>query len=243
MVLATKERIIADRQFATERYILSTLPVLYLPLHKLDSGSSGGSFISADGHGYLCEVTGALLSQGGRLFDGDDVITHTALDWQGSDSFGSILVWFKTNNSAAIQILFASADTGSTARFLDFRTKITTGELEMSQENGDTEDVLTASTDVTDDAWHLGAVVSSGTAYSIYLDGLDEGALTVTGGANNGDWFADTSSRNNFTIGALTYTSTILHFDGTINEVLVYNRALTPQEIQNIYIATSWRYK
>ncbi|KKL80876.1 hypothetical protein LCGC14_2000330 [marine sediment metagenome] len=38
MVLATKERIIADRQFATERYILSTMPVLYLPLHRLDSG-------------------------------------------------------------------------------------------------------------------------------------------------------------------------------------------------------------
>ena len=243
MVLATKERIIADRQFATERYILSTLPVLYLPLHRLDSGSSGGKFISADGIGYLCEVTGALWTPHGRAFDGDDVIAHSALDWQGSDSAGTIMVWFKTNTSATYQVLFASSDTGSTVRLLQFRTRVTSGALEIAQTNNDTGDVRTASTDITDDAWHLGAVVSSGTAYSIYLDGQDEGALADNGGANSGDWFADTPSRNNFTVGAVKHTSTALHFDGTINEVLVYNRALTPQEIQDIYIATNWRYK
>ncbi len=30
---------------------------------------------------------------------------------------------------------------------------------------------------------------------------------------------------------------------GTIGEVLIYNRALSPVEIQNIYLATKWRYQ
>jgi hypothetical protein len=32
-------------------------------------------------------------------------------------------------------------------------------------------------------------------------------------------------------------------FDGTIGEVMAYNRALTPQEIKRIYLVTKWRYQ
>jgi len=31
-------------------------------------------------------------------------------------------------------------------------------------------------------------------------------------------------------------------FDGRIGEVRLYNRALTPLEIENNYLATKWRY-
>lgn len=242
MVLATKERIIAERSISTERYILSTMPVLYLPLYRLDSGDSGGSFISADGAGYTGTVTGALLSQGGRLFDGDDLITHTSADWQGNDSAGTILVWFKTNTDAN-QTLFASADIATIDYYLQFRVAPTTGKLEFTQKNDDVADVVTASTNVRDGTWHLGAVKSSGTTWSISVDGVDEGALAVAAGANTGEWFADTPNRDNFTIGAFVYTSTILYLTGSIGEVLVYDRPLPPQEVQNIFIATEWRYR
>ncbi len=85
--------------------------------------------------------------------------------------------------------------------------------------------------------------MSSGTAWTIYLDGQDEGALTDNGGANSGDWFADTPSRDNFTLGALKYTSTILYLTGNIGEVWVYSQALSALEISHIYNATKWRYQ
>ena len=109
MVLATKERIIADRQFATERYILSTLPSLYLPLHRLDSGDSGGKFISADGHGRVCTVTGALISQGGRTFDGsDDKIIIPSADTLSLRNNGSVLLWIKVSTRQAKWIRYTS---------------------------------------------------------------------------------------------------------------------------------------
>ena len=37
-------------------------------------------------------------------------------------------------------------------------------------------------------------------------------------------------------------SSSSSHYSGTIGEVLIFNRALTPQEVQQIYHITRWRY-
>ncbi len=65
--MATKEEIIARREVATERYILSTLPTLYISGRK-----DGASFLSDDGHGYVVTKTGAVLYLSGYKFDGVD---------------------------------------------------------------------------------------------------------------------------------------------------------------------------
>ncbi|KKL97511.1 hypothetical protein LCGC14_1833730 [marine sediment metagenome] len=208
--------------------------VLYLPLWS--PGLNGSAFKSVDPYRRECVVTGTTQSGEGRILDGDDLITHTASGWRGNDSAGTILIWFKTNTSATYQVLFGTSDTATTVRYIQLRTRITSGVLEVTQINDDAPaDVLTASTDVTDNDWHLGGLKSSGSAFSISVDGVDEGALTVSDGANTGDWFADTSARDNFTIGALTYTSTILHFDGTIGEVWVGDVELSDAEILYYY--------
>ena len=79
-----------------------------LPLHRLDSGSSGGKFISADGVGHVCTVTGALISQGGRLFDGDDFINiGTGVNINGSQSFGA---WFKYGSYSDTDVILSNTN-------------------------------------------------------------------------------------------------------------------------------------
>jgi hypothetical protein len=75
------------------------------------------------------------------------------------------------------------------------------------------------------------AVVSNGTSYKLYVDGQEEG-LTVTGGANSGDWLDDTDQRDNITIGVLKRAALDDFFNGIIDEVRIYKRALSANEIK-----------
>ena len=209
--------------------------VLYLPLWN--PGLSGSVFNSVDPFGRICTVTDALWTPQGRTFDGASDIKHTADDWRSGDSAGSILVWFKTSTSANMELFTTSLST-STLYYMEFRIE-STGKLQILQRNNDTVTELTGDSVNNDDIWHLGAVVSSGTTYSLSIDGEAEG-LT---GTNNGDWFADTLNRDNFAIGALFYNSIRINYlTGKIGEVWVYNRVLTLVDLLHIYNATKWRY-
>src|SRR3990167_11274628 len=223
MVQGTKERITAHRLFATRRYILSTLPVLYISGRRDFQGTD--QFLSDDGYGHLCTRTGALWTPKGYSFDGDDYIKNATADWQSLDSLGTILIWFKTSSAGATQTLFSSNDEGTaTSRFLLYN-RAASNTLSILQQNaGDTADTVTGSTVITDGVWRLGGLVSNGIAYSISLNGVAEG-LTVLTGSNTGDWFADTTLRDNFTIGADIKTTIANYFVGSIGEGLVYSRA------------------
>ena len=108
--MATKEQIIAQRSISTERYILSTMPVLYLPLGKTDSGKSGDSFISSDGHGHTCTATSTPWTLRGRDFDGASglLTVSDATSIQNIfDDGGTIEVWccrFGQSNHRTIYI-------------------------------------------------------------------------------------------------------------------------------------------
>ena len=237
MVLATKERIIADRQFATERYILSTMPVLYLPLHRLDSGSSGGKFISVDGAGSVCTVTGALLSQGGRIFDGDDLINIGAQF--NSVSTLWISIWFKftatfDTGEDAVQIIFGKLADGT--NYLDALFDNIDGKLKFRSSVGGT----IFEVETVEISWAAG--VWQHVLFSISAtNGVN---MIVNNGVPVTD--ADTSaivSGGDFVFGARTDPPIPLGFEGTIGEVIVSRKDITPLENQENYLATEWRYR
>lgn len=212
---------------------------LYLPLYHGDL--KGDTLMSFDQNHASCTVTGATWGSDGRVFDGASYIERAVANWRSSDTAGSILIWFKTS-SATHQVLFASADEGSALRFLYFRI-LSTGYLSVAQRNNDSVDQVDATTsDLSDGAWHLGALISSGTAYSLYADTTLQ-SLSVAAGANNGDWFADTGERDNFSVGVCHRDTLINYLTGTIGEVWVYSRALSAAEITHNYNVTKWRYR
>jgi hypothetical protein len=51
------------------------------------------------------------------------------------------------------------------------------------------------------------------------------------------------TSTNTVKVGLFYVDGPTRYFPGIIGEIMVYNRALTPQEIQQNYLATKWRYQ
>jgi len=146
-----------------------------------------------------------------------------------NDAQGTVVIRFKTS-SATLQTFFSSNDTATTNFY--FRLAIENdGDMRLQQfDNDGTADQLsTSGTDYADGLWHTVCFKSSGTAYKINVDGVDK-SLTIVTGANNGDWFADTSNRDNIVIGAWKRTSALQFFDGDIAYVKVYDRELSDAE-------------
>jgi hypothetical protein len=120
-----------------------------------------------------------------------------------------------------------------------FGTEITSGKPMIFQRNDDTGDLVKGITDICNGEWHHLVYVSDGTSYRIYVDGVAE-SLTVSSGGNFGDWFADTSVRDNLTVGARTTTSTLYYTNGSLSDIAVYNYPLTPDEVKAHYNIGVW---
>ncbi|MFH1642989.1 MAG: LamG-like jellyroll fold domain-containing protein, partial [Nanoarchaeota archaeon] len=96
---------------------------------------------------------------------------------------------------------------------------------------------LVAASDVSFDNWHLVVVtydssVSGEDNFKIYLDSVLSNSTEVTGSI--------TTSSNNVGIGA--YPNNANPFNGTIDEVRIWNRSLSAQEIQILYMSNLKKY-
>ena len=218
------------RELEYERYILSTHPVLWLPLYR-----SGGSVIkSADGFGHICTVTGATWGKYGRTFDGDDdnIDCGNASSLQISGDF-TVEIWIYistlpsvlTHNENVVKKQGNSANTGYYLYLEKANDK-----AYMVAFNGTTlkegySGVLTVG------LHHLVGIVS-GTTVSIY-DNLVKGTdgVNLTGGL-----VADTG--NNLTIGTASNS-----VSGIVGEVREYSRALSLGGITANNQNTKWRYQ
>ncbi len=204
--------------------------VLYLPLYKLDASS----FMSRDGYGHLCTVTGALWRPSGRYFDGaDDIIIAT-----DSAAFRNLTeftweMWVYPEDTAGHRMLFTKAG----KKYLQIRSdEFISLTIYAATTNGS---VFTTDT-VTEDAWNHIVVTYSFSGDKkgrIYLNGSE--CSYSTQNATEGALDADTAD---LCMG-LWYTGGLYDLKGVMGEVRIYNRALTPPEIQHNYLATKWRYQ
>ncbi len=213
-------------------FIFDPSLVLYLPLYELD----GSSFMSKDAYGHLATVTGALWIPEGRHFDGQDdeilVINHaslnpsqvTAIAWAKSDN----ALWnawtglvYQEKNNKLVYVLHPGG--GSTNFF--FYIGDGTGNINYSAYLG-----VPVITD-----WHMYAGTYDGATIRSYVD-------AVPGTPKAETMSMATDSTNPLVIGNDSALPN-RHFDGKEGEVWVFNRILTPLEIQNIYLATKWRYR
>ena len=205
-------------------FIFDPSLVLYLPLYQLD----GASFMSRDGYGHLCTVTGALWTPRGRSFDGSD----DYIDCGNNESLDitdaiTIEVWVNLNgDSTHREIIFKDYNiirmrVQDNNKIINYATYGgTPGTEEWTSILGTTE-------------WYYIAYTYDGSFARIFLNAqLDmtpvarTGDLSTTAGALRIGWYAS-----------------VANFNGLISEVRIYNRALTPLEIQHNYLATKWRYR
>ena len=215
--------------------------VLYLPLYQLD----GASFMSKDASGQVCTVTGALWTPSGRLFDGDDfiVITDTPFDFERTDAF-ALEIWLKTTSTSAESIFSKQANAGVYEGYsMELKA---TGQVYLNLVHDAVATkytVINSTNTVNDGAWHHVIVqnlaLSGGDASDIQI--FIDGSLETN--VESSDTLGANSILNNVNLRIASRDGGGQPFSGTIGEARVYNRALTPLEIQHNYLATKWRYR
>lgn len=91
------------------------------------------------------------------------------------------------------------------------------------------------------DHWHQVVWVSTGAAYQMYVDGVSQ-FFTLVLGSNDGRWIGDISPGGNDVVllGARRFEGMIgLYFDGLVDELQVFDRALSAEERQAAFAAGS----
>jgi len=214
---------------------------------KLDE-QSGSPFTDSYGTtnglcGTTCPTPTTAGNIGGaQIFDGTDneinIPDDNTLEWTQTDSF-SIELWvrFADGNSCDSVQVFVGRDgtsiPGSSLHWWVGCDKTNKSARFFLMDNGGTDGGISGTTDITDGAWHhIVAVRDGGSGKNfLYVDGTEE---------NNKDivYYDDFSSSVDLNIGWLNL-SPYYHFKGYIDEVAIYNRALTPDEFRNITVTVS----
>ncbi len=213
----------------TEGYVLSLNPVLYLPLWKRD----GGKFVSDDASGQIITATNAKWGMQGRTFGGD--IDGYNLNFPFTIACKNITtaVWIWLPKLPTVQSnpfvrVIGAVDDGFRLFF-----RKTTGVIEFK--DGQTPRPVVDQTEFAIQGWTFVAASYAGIVSSIYVNGVLKSQVSRNG--------TDLSYTIPWEIGS-TASSLEWTSGGTkIGDVVVCKRALTPPEIQKLYLLTKWRYQ
>jgi len=151
---------------------------------------------------------------------------------------GTISAWVKTNSDTA-QTIFSTNNgfgivigNGSTG-FLNNELIIVFGS------NGNRIGYTTATrTELIDNKWHHVVVSGNGSVYTIWLDGVSK---TVTIGQNGGYGWTSMGGSSASDIGWLGFSGLGYFMNGSVDDLRVYNRVLSGEEINVLYDAGQGR--
>jgi len=217
-----------QKEVEAERYILSTMPVLYAPLWKRD----GSIFISDDAYGHKCTVTGALKTLQGRWFDrSDDKIQATSSLFSGTrgSSVKTISFWVYTPSSTGYGNIIATRDAGGS------NWQLTRDNNTLNLTTYNTGDGAQDTTyDFVVGKWVYLTTIIDGPAntHETFANGIYVGVLSRNFGTDDGGTVLSIGTDN---VGGFA--------SGTIGELIIWNRRLTRAEDQQNYLATKWRYQ
>lgn len=155
-------------------------------------------------------------------FDGNDYITGTVSALNSLSAF-STSCWFRYQGSLGGTTNIMLSGAGTWYVWLKNTTTIEYG----SQATGRTFAIST----VNDSTWYHLATVHDGTNITLYLNGSSLGTTTIPG--------VPSTAGNSFYIGR--FTSGSYYWNGYLDEVALFNRALTSSEVSNIYSNKSYR--
>ena len=171
---------------------------------------------------------------------------HKALSFDGAYDYvdgispfthsqGTFCAWIKPNYVSSVQYVGSSSDEASNSYYFGFLRIDSTGKPSIIVYNdGNPYNLILGSTVLQTGKWYHICTLSTGSEYKIYVNGREE-TLTVSTGSNDGAWLDKVQNRDNTVIGALKRSSISNFFNGTIDEVRIYNRALSPSEIKYLY--------
>jgi hypothetical protein len=186
--------------------------------------ASGNTTADLSGNGNTATINGATRTAGrygnGLSFDGvNDYVAGTDIDFPTSPF--TISAWFKTSviKSSFIVGKFAGAKNQM------YVMSGGSGEALAGLYDGITwRDAVDTGNLTADGNWHHVAVVVTATQMELFVDGVSKATAPHDNSfpVNNVVW--NIGRRNNGTH----------YFNGTLDEIRIYNRALTPSEVQTV---------
>ncbi|MBP7050134.1 MAG: LamG domain-containing protein [Phycisphaerae bacterium] len=201
-----------------------------------------GNANDSSGHGLNGAITDGQLVSPGKLGEGQAVQLNDAgyvdLGRAPSLDFGTVdwavTAWYKNTNTGTGTdnkgtIFAKGGDNTGGHRYCLIMSETTEGVLSLVTDNNVTKYVVDSVSVTNDDEWHCVVGQRKGTALEIYIDGHLEGAGSVAATYN----LAGTSQHNAY-VGAITnHVDSSLYklYIGLIDDVRVYNRALSDGEI------------
>ncbi|MDY6876422.1 MAG: LamG-like jellyroll fold domain-containing protein [Chloroflexota bacterium] len=205
---------------------------------KLDESSSGAYDDFYDGHNGACTglcptpTTGHI--NGGQEFgNGDTGINVPAdadFDWNATNSF-SIEFWMQTDNASTCsgnEVVIGRSDSSSNMRWWAGCWEGGQAAFHLISTGGQEAEVA-GTTDLTDGDWHHVVAMrdASTDRIRIYVDGTQENWAPTT-------YTSGFDSEDDLNIGWFNLSSHF-HFDGIVDEIALYDRALSAAEIQQHY--------
>lgn len=193
--------------------------------YKLDGNSNDavGSNNGSDS-GITYNAGNGIITQGAGLAGSTNRITLATQPFSGNTM--SYSVWFKTSTAGRMQILGFGDSAQAKGLFLELYTdsKLATDWSGVSGAN--------STMTLNDGVWHHVVMsVSNGTC-QMYLDGAKLGS-PFGGGTLN----IDTSGYNGRYIGCRLYGDNVTNWNGAIDELGIWSRALYPAEVAQLYNA------
>ncbi|WP_164743423.1 LamG-like jellyroll fold domain-containing protein [Microbacterium sulfonylureivorans] len=196
---------------------------------KLDEASGT---VAADSSGFAANgtvsgTTSWVSGKSGNALSLGSANSHSDIGLRdlGTASGMTLSMWVKTTSTATNSYLFGGWD-GPGVQFTFNTGTAGGGKVNLYHSSFGR---VNSTTSVNDGSWHLVTwrYVKNGT-FKIYVDGTEEATANVTTPINWDDWYwiigAEGSSKSN-------------GFIGSIDDVRLYDRALAPAEIQNLYSA------
>ena len=169
-------------------------------------------------------------------FDGTDDQLRSSSLVTSSAQQGTISAWIKTTNPASGFIPFFSIsnnNSGVTNEWMAFQVD-NVGNLELITNNSGTVEKTESSFAIDNGNWRHVVATSDGSSRKLFIDGSEDTSAT---GTSTGTWIGDLSTKTACTIGGMRRDADTVNsfFNGNIDELAVWDSALTAAQITNIY--------
>ncbi|MBI4439939.1 LamG domain-containing protein [Candidatus Woesearchaeota archaeon] len=219
-----------------------SIAVLNMPFEN-HTGDESLQAVDYSGYGFNSSINGSLYNSTGG-YDG-----RGAYQFNGTTNFISLpkgvnvssadftfLLRFKSSEVSKTQYLISFASLTDDVPIVEIYTKNAVagefcGFVRYNDGTGPTSICTGVDDGATNGKWHTGALTKRGIEYTTYLDGQK---------LANKSSVVNQTSLSSFNIGRLNRLSGASgFFNGTIDEVMIFNRSLSPEQIRAIYLNQS----
>jgi len=166
---------------------------------------------------------------GALKFDGvNDYVLTNSMNYTSYNT-GTLMGWLKLDTIIGDIDFFGWRKSGGYESYTNLMIDNPTGEPKFYWDDGPTERWIQGDVDVTDNEWHHVVVTQDGTTVKMYIDSIVQSDTETTS-----MWWQDmTHSTQSVWIGDAFNTGNM--FPGILDEIKIYNRALSATEIRYHY--------